>query len=77
MAYRIKLIHITSISYQQVSAGSNCVGFQFAVTPNWSSNLVLSYHWPIVFTKILTNTISPYIFVVNSPINIKIKIIEC
>ena len=46
-----------------------------AVTPNWLSNLIL--HRPIVLTQILTNTISPYIFVVNSPIDIKIKIIDC
>ena len=29
----------------------------------------IAYHWLIVFTKILTNTISPYNFVVNSPTN--------
>ena len=40
-----------------------------AVTPNWLNHLVLYTIWPIVFTKILTSTISPYIFVVNSPIN--------
>ena len=29
-----------------------------------------AYHWPIVFTNILTNTTSPYIIVANSLINI-------
>ena len=45
-----------------------------AVTPNWLNS---AYHWPIVFTKILINTISSYNFVVNRPINIINKIIEC